>query len=76
MEHAAEVYHGIERMVWVGGSFKDRKEPLCRGQGHFPLDQGVQSPVQQGPSLFQGWETYVSASDPSRRASSQSSAVF
>lgn len=64
MEHAIEVYHGIERMVWVGGSFEGHKEPLCRGQGHFPLDQGVQSPVQPGPGPFQGWNNHIISGKP------------
>jgi len=37
------------RMVWVGKALKDHLIlTTCHGQGHLPLDQVAQSPVQPG----------------------------
>jgi len=30
-------------------------QPPCSEQGHLPLDQVAQSPVQPDPACFQGW---------------------
>ena len=38
-------------MVWVRRDLKDHLVPTpCHGQGHLPLDQLAQSPIQPGPS--------------------------
>jgi len=43
------------RMVWVGRDLIDLLDPtLCHGQGHLPLDQVAQSPIQPGLELFHG----------------------
>jgi len=42
-------------MVWVGRDLKDRLVPAPRhGQGHLPLDQAAQSPIQPGLERFRG----------------------
>jgi len=42
-------------MVWVGKNLIDHLvPPLCHGQGHLPLDQVAQSPIQRGLQQFQG----------------------
>ena len=42
-------------MCWVGRDLKDLPVPLpCHGQGHLPLDQVVQSPIQPGLEHCQG----------------------
>ena len=60
-------------MVWVGRELKDLLVPTpCHGQGHLPLDQAAESPVQPGlehfregasaaslGNLFQGLTTFT-----------------
>jgi len=42
-------------MVWVGRNLKDYLvQPPCHGQGHLPLDQVAQSPIQPGLEHCQG----------------------
>jgi len=41
-------------MVWVERDLKDLLVPIpCHGQGHLPLDQVTQSPIQHGLEHFQ-----------------------
>ena len=40
-------------MVWVGRELVDDLVPIpCHGQGHLPLDQVAQSPIQSGLKHF------------------------
>jgi len=42
-------------MFWIGTDLKDYLVPTpCHGQGHLPLDQVSQSPMQPGLEHFQG----------------------
>jgi len=43
-------------MVWVGRDLIDHLVPTpLHGEGHLPLDQVAQSPVQPGLEPFQAW---------------------
>ena len=45
----------FHRMVWVGRGLYDHPVPTpCYRQGHLPLDQVAQSPIQPGLECFQG----------------------
>ena len=39
-------------------------QPLCHGQGHLPLDQVAQSPVQPGLEHFQGGGSHNFSGQP------------
>jgi len=40
-------------MVWVGRDLQRSSSPTpCHGQGHLPLDQVAQSPIQPGLEHF------------------------
>jgi len=44
-------------MVWVGRDLEGRVVPTsCCRQGHLPLNQVAQSPIQPGLQCFQGGE--------------------
>ena len=47
-------------MIWVGRDIVDHLAPtLHHGQGHLPLDQVAQSPVQPGLEHFQGGDILI-----------------
>ena len=53
------------RMVWVGKDLKDHLvPPPCHGQGHLPLAQVAQSPVQPGLEPFQGGGSHSFSGQP------------
>jgi len=52
-------------MLWVGRDISDLLVPaLCYGQGHLPLNQVAQSPIQAGLECFQGWGIYNLSGQP------------
>ena len=52
-------------MVWVGRDLKDHLvQPPCHGQGHLPLDQVAQSPIQPGLGHCQGWGSHSLSGQP------------
>lgn len=48
------------RTVWVCRILY--LQPPCHVQGHFPLEQVSQSPIQLGLECFQGWKELLWAS--------------
>ena len=53
------------RLVWVGRDLKAHPVPaLCHGQGHLPLDQVAQSPIQPGLDHCQGWDSHSFSGQP------------
>lgn len=55
MEHAIEVYHRIERMVWVGRSSKAAPLPW---PGIPSTRAGCSEPHPAGLAPFQGWHPH------------------
>jgi len=50
---------GNHKMVWVGRDLRDHVVPThCYGQGHLPLDQVAQSPIQPGLEHLQGGDVH------------------
>ena len=48
-------YHRITEWFGLEGTLKILQfQPPCRGQGHLPLDQVAQSPMQHDLEHFQG----------------------
>ena len=39
-------------------------QPRCHGQGHLPLDQVAQSPIQPGVEQFNGWGIHSLSGQP------------
>ena len=53
-----------EQLV-LEGTFKGQLvQPPCNEQGHPPLDQVAQSPVQPDLECFQGWSIYHLSGQP------------
>jgi len=52
-------------MLWVGRNFRGHLAQLpCSEQGHLPLDQVAQSPLQPGLECFQGWASTTTLGNP------------
>jgi len=57
--------HRIIEWFGLEGTFKGHLvQPPCSGQGHLPLDQVAQSPVQPDLECFQGWGIYHLSGQP------------
>ena len=57
--------HGLTEWFGLEGTFKDPPvQPPCQGQGHLPLDQVAQSPVQADLEHLQGWGIHSFSGQP------------
>ena len=57
--------HRIVEWFGLEGTFKSLLvHPPCSKQGHLPLDQVDQSPIQPGLECFQGWGIYPLSGQP------------